>query len=61
MLEYKQNYVKFFRHRNELEIYKDFEDIKKQILHDDKISGIISELQNWPCYEIQNHKKVDLC
>ena len=56
--EYNQDYVKFFCQRNGLHRYDNFDD-KKNTLCDQRISIIISELQQWPCYEIQDHKKVD--
>lgn len=57
--DYEQNYVMFFRHRNGLYNYDNFEQIKKLTLEDERISSIINELNQWPCYEIKNHKNVD--
>ena len=59
MYEYKQDYVKFFRHRNKLEIYKDFSKIKERVYADERIATILEELKGWPCYEIKNHKNVE--
>lgn len=57
--EYKQDYVKFFCQRSDLHRYDNFDVIKKDTLADRRVSSIIAELQQWPCYEIQNHKNVD--
>ena len=59
MYEYKQDYVKFFRHRNELENYQDFDLIKERTLTDERIISIIEELKEWPCYELKTHKNVE--
>ena len=59
MYTYKQDYVKFFRQRNDLSSYRNFKEIRENTLGDVRISSIISELKHWPCYEIQNHKNVD--
>lgn len=58
MYEYYQDYVKFFRHRNKLEIYKDFHQIKESVYADERIAAILEELKGWPCYEIKSHKNV---
>jgi hypothetical protein len=59
MYAYKQPYVKFFRHRNKIFIYDDFDIIKQETISDRRIKNIIDELKDWPCYEITNHKNVE--
>jgi len=52
-------YVKFFQLRNGLKEFDNPAEIEKDIYLDIRVTEIIDELQNWPCYEITNHKKVD--
>lgn len=52
----EQDYVKFFLHRNQLQQFENINEITKNVLHDERISTIITELQDWPCYPIKSHK-----
>ena len=57
-MNYTETYVKFFLLRNHLTECVNPEDIEKDVYKDDRISAIIEELQDWPCYEIKSHKNV---
>ncbi len=58
-MEYKEDYVKFFLHRNNIESFDNFNQIKTNTLSDKRIVSILDELREWPCYEIKNHKNVE--
>lgn len=58
-MTYNKTYVKFFQLRNGLKEFDSPAEIEKDVYSDNRITEIIEELQNWPCYEITNHKKVD--
>ena len=56
---YKENYVKFFLHRNNIHQFEDIQEIEKETFRNERIKKILNELTNWPCCEIRNHKDVD--
>jgi len=56
---YRENYVKFFLHRNAVRQFDSMAEIEKGARNDERIHSIIEELQCWPCYEIKSHKSVD--
>ncbi|MCK4515487.1 MAG: hypothetical protein KAU31_09535, partial [Spirochaetaceae bacterium] len=57
--DYSLPYVKFFLHRNGVRSYPDIDSIAEQTFADSRIQSMVNELQQWPCYEITNHKQVD--
>ncbi len=58
-LNSEPTYVQFFKLRNRLDKFADPSAIEKDIYSDYRITDIIDELQDWPCYELTTHKKVD--
>lgn len=56
METYTEDYVKFFLHRNGIVKFDNIANIERKIFSDPRLSAIISELQDWPCYAITNHK-----
>jgi hypothetical protein len=58
-IDYSLPHVKFFLHRNGVRSYPDIDSIAEQTTNDPRVRAIITELQQWPCREITNHKQVN--
>jgi hypothetical protein len=58
-LPYVLPYVQFFLHRNGVRSYPEFESIAERTFADPRIQAMVSELGEWPCRELTNHKQVD--